>query len=153
MPVQFLNEVLGACHNVELHVVATVCDMGTNNVKALKLFCWTSWKPLFQFQNQAVASIYGPPHLKCTHNVFLKYDVQLESERLNSQLPVIAKWEHIEKLFRHYKHGMIRMLYKLTDTHLPLLLIVPWKWAWLLKVMSHTAAAGIYTLVSLGVLW
>jgi hypothetical protein len=28
---------------------------------------------------------------------------------------------------------MTRMLYKLTDTHLPLLLIVPWKWAWLLN--------------------
>ena len=36
--VQFLNEVLGACQIVGLHVVATVCEMGTNNVKAMK--CW-----------------------------------------------------------------------------------------------------------------
>ena len=37
MLVQFLKEVLDACQNVGLHVVATVCDMGTNNVKAMKL--------------------------------------------------------------------------------------------------------------------
>ena len=35
MLVQFLNEVLGACQNIGLHVVATVCDMGTNSVKAM----------------------------------------------------------------------------------------------------------------------
>ena len=43
---------------------------------------------------------------------------QFESEHLDSQLPVIAKWEHIEKLYKHDRHFMIRMLYKLTDTHL-----------------------------------
>jgi len=35
MLVQLLNEILDACQNVGLHVVATVCDMGTNGVKAL----------------------------------------------------------------------------------------------------------------------
>jgi hypothetical protein len=48
----------------------------------------------------------------------MKYDVQFESEHLDSQLPVIAKWEHIEKLYKQDKHRLIRMLYKLTDTHL-----------------------------------
>ena len=41
MLVQFLKEVLGACQNVGLHVVATVCDMGTNSVKAMKLLSST----------------------------------------------------------------------------------------------------------------
>ena len=76
--VQFLNGVLGACQNVGLHVVTTVCDMGTNNVKTMKLLGSTTSEPFFQFQNQAIAKIYDPPHLlKCTHNLFLKYDVQL----------------------------------------------------------------------------
>jgi hypothetical protein len=44
--------------------------------------------------------------------------MQFESERMDSQLPVIAKWEHIEKLYKCDKHVMIRMLYKLTDTHM-----------------------------------
>ena len=100
MLVQFLNEVLGVCQNVGLHVIATVCDEGTNNVKAMKLLGSTTSETFFQFQNQAIATIYDPSHLlKCTRNLFLKYDVQFESERLNSQLPV-AKWEYIEKLYK-----------------------------------------------------
>ena len=112
MLVQFLKEVLDACQNVGLHVVATVCDMGTNIVKAMKLLGSTGGGgPFFQFQNLAIATIYDPPHLlKCTHNLFLKYDVQFEFERLDSQLPVIAKWEHIEKLYKCDKPYMIRSL-------------------------------------------
>jgi len=56
----------------------------------------------FQFQNQAIATIYDPPHfLKLTCDLFVKYEVQFKSEHLDSQLPVIAKWEHIEKLYKH----------------------------------------------------
>ena len=39
MLVDFLKDVLGACHNAGLVVVATMCDMGANNVKALKKVC------------------------------------------------------------------------------------------------------------------
>jgi len=62
MLVQFLNEVLGACQNVGLHVVATVCDMGTNNVKAMKLLGSNTSEPFFQFHNQAIATINDPPN-------------------------------------------------------------------------------------------
>jgi hypothetical protein len=149
MRVQFLKEVLDACQNVGLHVVATVCDMGTNNVKAMKLLGSTTSEPFFQFQNQAIATIYIPPHLlKCTHNLFVKYDVKFESERLDSQLPVIAKWEHIEKLYKHDRDFMINMLYKLTDTHLSAQCAM--KVSLAAQVMSHTVAVGIYTLVSYG---
>ena len=76
--------------------VATVCDKGTNSVKALKLLGATRRKPFFQFQNQAIATISDPPHpQKCTRNFFLKCDMQDRSERLDGQLSVIAKWEHI----------------------------------------------------------
>jgi hypothetical protein len=44
--------------------------------------------------------------------------VQFESKHLDSQLPVIAKWEHTEKLYKQDKHRLIRMLYNLTDIHL-----------------------------------
>ena len=44
---QFLNDVLGRCQTVGLHVVAVVCDTGTNNVKALKLLGATERKPFF----------------------------------------------------------------------------------------------------------
>jgi hypothetical protein len=76
--------------------------------------------------------------LKCTHNLFLKVDVQFKSERLNSKLPVIAKWEHIEKLYKHDKPGMIRTLYKLTDSHLSPVTHCSMKVIFAAQVMSHT---------------
>ena len=88
-------DVLRACQNVGLHAVATVYDMGTN-VKAMKLLGSPGREPYIQFQDQAIATIYDPPQLlKCTRNLFPKYDVQFASELLDSQLPAIAKWEHI----------------------------------------------------------
>jgi len=36
MLINFLMAILDASHNAVLEVVATVCDMGANNVKALK---------------------------------------------------------------------------------------------------------------------
>jgi hypothetical protein len=99
--VQFLKEIPGSCQNVGLRVVATFCDMGTNNVKAMKLLGSPTGEPVFQFQNQTIATIYDPPHLlKCTHNLFLKYDVQFGYVHLDSQLPVIAKWEHTENIYK-----------------------------------------------------
>jgi hypothetical protein len=57
---QFFKEVLDACQNVGLRVVATVCDMGTNNFKAMKLLGSTGEKPFFQFKNQEIATIRHP---------------------------------------------------------------------------------------------
>jgi hypothetical protein len=68
--VQFLNEVLGACQNVGMHVVATVCDMGTKSIKALKLLGATKRKPFFQFQNQAITTICDPTHVNAPVTCF-----------------------------------------------------------------------------------
>jgi len=89
---KFLKEVLGACQNAGLHVVATVCDMGANNVSALQMLGATRQKPFFEFQNQEIVTVYDPPHLKCTRNLFRKYDVQFKSELVHNQLLVTAKW-------------------------------------------------------------
>jgi hypothetical protein len=50
-----------------------------------------------QFQSQALVTIYDPTYLlKCTHNLFLKYDVHFDSEHFDCQLFVTARWEHHE---------------------------------------------------------
>jgi hypothetical protein len=117
--VHYLKEVLDACQNAGLKVVATVCDMGANRVRVLKLVGATKRKPLFRFHNQDIATVYDPPHfLKCTGYLFLKHYVQLKSEHVYNQLPVIAKWDHIFKLYALDKPIPFRQLYKLTDTHL-----------------------------------
>jgi hypothetical protein len=76
--------------------------------------------------------------------------MQFESEHLESQLPAIAKWEHIEKLYKRDKPYLIRSLYKLTDTHLGPVTQYAMKMSLATQVMSHTVAAGIYSLVSSG---
>ena len=48
----FLVEVLDAGHNAQLIVVAAVCDMGTNNVKALKQLGVSEKTPFFRFRDQ-----------------------------------------------------------------------------------------------------
>jgi hypothetical protein len=71
-------------------------------------------------------------------DLFLKYDVHFESERLDSQFPVIAKWEHIQKIYEQEKHFMIRRLYKLTDDHLAPVTQCALKVSLAIQVMSHT---------------
>jgi hypothetical protein len=80
--------------------------MGASNVKSLKLLGASKRKPFFRFHNQ-----------ESTQNLFLKYDVQLKSEHLGNQLPVIAKWDHILKLFELDKPRPFRQLYN--DRHQP----------------------------------
>jgi hypothetical protein len=68
--------VLDACWNAGLVVVATTRDMGANNVKALKQLRVSEKMPFFRFCDQETATVFDLPNLlKCTHNLFLKYDV------------------------------------------------------------------------------
>jgi len=77
--------------------------------------------------------------------------MQLESEHTDRHLPLTAKWEYIdEKLHKRDKHGMIHILYKLTDTHLSPIMQCAMKVNAAAQAISHTVAAGIYTLVSAG---
>ena len=69
---------------------------------------------------------------------------------MDSQLSVIAKWKHIEKLCKHNRDKMIHMLYKLTDTHLAPVTKCAMKVSLAAQVMSHTVAGVIYCLVSYG---
>ena len=62
---KFLEEVLGTCQNVGLHVGATVCDMGANNVSSLQMLGATRCKPFSEFQNRDCDSIWSstPPEM------------------------------------------------------------------------------------------
>ena len=108
-------------------------------------------EPYNQFQNQAIGTIYDPPHhLKCTRKLFLKHNVHFESQLLDSQLPAIDKWENIEKLYKRDKPYLICSLYKLTDTYLDPVIQCAMKLSLAAQVMSRTVAAGIYSLVASG---
>ena len=129
MLVGFLMEVLDAYHSAGLVVVATMCDMGANNVKVLKHLV-SEKTPFFRFCDQEIAVVFDPPHLlKCTRNLFLKHEV------MNVGLGVVvngqpltgtAKWADILKVYELYKQNVLyRQMRKVTERHLKLLHRMP----------------------------
>ena len=53
-----------------------MCDMGANNVKALKHLSVSEKTPFFRFRDQEIAAVFDPLHLlKCTCKLFLKHEV------------------------------------------------------------------------------
>jgi hypothetical protein len=76
MLVNFLMEVLKAFQNAGLEVVPTMCDMGVNSVKALKLLGVSQKTPFFMFRDQDITAVFDPPHLfKCAHKLLFKHEV------------------------------------------------------------------------------
>jgi hypothetical protein len=61
MIVQILSEILEICQNAGLQVIATLCDMGANNVNALKLLGPAKRKPFFRFHKQQIKKVYDFP--------------------------------------------------------------------------------------------
>jgi hypothetical protein len=76
--------------------------------------------------------------------------VQLKSEHLGNQLPVIAKWDHILKVLELDKSRLFRQLYKLTDTLLNHTVQSTMKVSLAAQVVSHTVAASLNALVVTG---
>ena len=121
MLVNFLMEVLDACHNAGLVVVATMCDMGANSVKALKQLGVSENTPFFKFRDQEIAAVFDPSHLlKCTHNLFLKHEVMNVGLGIvvNGQpLTGTAKWADILKVYETDKQNVLyHLLCNVTDT-------------------------------------
>jgi hypothetical protein len=153
MLVNFLREVLDACHNAGLEVVATMCDMGANNVKALTTELGVSEeRPFFTSHDQQIVAIFDPPHLlKCTRNLFSRYNVaNLECEiTVNGErLTGTAKWDDILKLYEVEKRKVDRLLPKVTDRHIKPVGQNAMKVSLAAQVMSSTVAAAISTLVT-----
>ncbi|KAG8235685.1 hypothetical protein J437_LFUL014029 [Ladona fulva] len=72
---ELLELVLRECSEAGLQIISTVCDMGSNNVKALKLMGSTVESPVINLAGQELITTYDPLHLlKSTRNLFLKHD-------------------------------------------------------------------------------
>jgi len=110
MLVNFLMEVLDACHNAGLLVGATVCDLGANFVKALKQLDVSLKTPFLKFCDQEIAAEFDPPHpLKCALNLLLKHDVTyvwLGVVVSGEQCTGTAKWADLV-----YESDILNVLY------------------------------------------
>lgn len=58
MLVNFFMEVLDAYHNAGMEVAATVCDVGSSSVKALKQLGVSENISFFRFQSQEKLQLY-----------------------------------------------------------------------------------------------
>jgi hypothetical protein len=118
----FLMEVLDTYLNAGLKVVATVCDMGANNVVALKRLGVSEETTFFRFHNHEIAAIFDSPHLLiCTRNLYLRYnvanvecDITVNGEGLSGT----AKLDDILKLYAVEKRNVYRLLPNVTDRHI-----------------------------------
>ena len=148
-------EVLDACHNAGLVVVATVCDMGANIVKSLKQLGVSEETPFFRIRDQEIAAVFDPPLLlKCTCNLLLKHDmmnVGLGVVVNGQPLTGTAKWADILKVYEIDKQNVLyRQLRRVTDRHLKPFAQDAMKVSLAAQVMSNTVAAAIDTHVTAG---
>ncbi|KAG8224518.1 hypothetical protein J437_LFUL004209 [Ladona fulva] len=113
-----IEEVLVNVNGVGLNVVATVCDMGSNNVKALKLMGATYSNPWFDYGGHTVVTIFDPPHLlKSFRNLLMKYDMEVPVALGGQEVTLKATWKHLEQLYEDDGKNPFGRLFYLTEKH------------------------------------
>lgn len=155
MLVKLINNVLQACMDVGLRVMNTVCDMGSSNVKALKLLGATSANPFFCYNGHQIVTIFDPPHLlKCTRNMLYRHDIEGVELVLGEDVQqVTASWDDIQNAYAIDKNTQVyQLLHKLTPSHIDPTGFSAMRVYVAAQVMSHTMAATIATYVASGML-
>jgi hypothetical protein len=148
--VSIINDALKTLKGMGLHVIATVCDMGTNNVKAVKLLGATHCKPYFLFEEETIHTLFDPPHLlKCFRNLFINYAIQFNTVE-PGVTPVLAKWEHILEVKKLDETIPLRKLLSLSDKHINPMGKEKMKVKYAAEVFSNTMTSVMSTYVAFG---
>ncbi|KAI4468052.1 thap domain-containing protein 9 [Holotrichia oblita] len=150
--VRILKLIVAEVEKTGFHIVATICDQGSNNVAAItSLIAQTrrrnlknqidSTDSIFQIGNTRIIPLYDTPHLiKGIRNNLLKHDLCFE---INSQKK-IAKWDHIYTAYKMDSYiGNIRTMPKLTEYHVNPSTIKKMKVSYCSQVFSHSVAQAI----------
>ncbi|CAG4992851.1 unnamed protein product [Colias eurytheme] len=156
-----IKNIIIELQKVSLHVVATVCDQGTNNRQAIKLlinetrgiYLRRGEEPkenLMLINNEEVVILYDPPHLlKGIRNNLLTKNLTFIKEGTTKT----AKWSHLEDLQKEnpgYKG--IRLLPKLTEQHVQPEKINKMKVKFASQIFSRTVASNMGYLADKGIL-
>ncbi|KAJ8911224.1 hypothetical protein NQ315_014936, partial [Exocentrus adspersus] len=139
-----IKNIVGKCHAIGLTVLATVCDQGVNNVKAINLLFKESkrmkhmkgeeWhKDTIIINNKSIVAYYNPPHLlKSMRNNLLTKDLKF----VQNEIQKTASWSHIVIAYNIDRSNNIRVMHKINDQH-----IFPEK----MKKMKLSIAAQIFS--------
>ena len=109
-------EVLDACHNAGVEVVATMCDVGSSNVQVLKHFGLS--EKMYFFLKKEFAAPFDLLHLfKCTYSLVQKHDVadvECQITVNGKHLTGTAKREDVLKVHEVDKRIVYCLLLKVT---------------------------------------
>lgn len=127
-----------------LTVKVVIGDQGSNNQSLFStLLKATVDKPYFEASGTKIYVLYDPPHLiKNVRNNFKKHGFTVDGE--------LIQWEYVKDFFLMDSSMKIRMAPKLTSRHINLPPFAPLRVKLATQVLSHSVAAGISTLCSLG---
>ncbi|RVE39798.1 hypothetical protein evm_015552 [Chilo suppressalis] len=152
----------GKLQEAGFQVIATVCDQGTNNQKAIKsliedkrqnlLVAGTELKRnTFDVNGNEIIPLYDPPHLlKGIRNNLINKNLKYVNE---DKKICVAKWEHLRLLHaENTAYKGIRLIPKLTDQH-----IIPEKMGkmrvkFATQVFSQTVSSNMGYLADKGLL-
>ena len=129
---------------IGLHTQVLICDQGSNNRSFLqKLEMVSIEKPFMMHNNKKVFVMYDPPHLlKNVRNNLIKSNYKYGD--------VDIKWDYVVDFYNSDKSMSIRIAPKLTDKHITLPPFATMTVNLAAQILSHSVAAGINTLCSLG---
>ena len=138
-----VEEAIDKLSAIGLKVRVVICDQGSNNRNFMETLAGVNeQKPYFTHNTQKIYAMYDPPHLlKNVRNNLKKHGFCYEDK------PV--KWQFIEDFYDFDKENKIRLAPKLTDMHINTPAFSTMSVPLAAQVLSHTTAAGIYTLCQL----
>ncbi|KAJ8914634.1 hypothetical protein NQ315_015372 [Exocentrus adspersus] len=149
--VRHLKELVVKCENIGLNIIASVCDQGTNNVKAISmLFEESKRKQILLGQEPSESEVlcnkssfvplFDPPHLlKSIRNNLLTKDLLFTVDGTRKR----ASWTHIEHAYNIDKSNNIRMMRKIHDLHVVRHKIKKMKVSIAAQIFSATVASAI----------
>ena len=119
-----------------------VCDQGSNNRKALEGLGVTEEAPYFMHGGRQIFVVYDPPHLLKN----MRNNLKKTGFKIND---MCIRWEYIKEFYNVDSRKSIRMAPKLTKKHVTLPPFASLRVKYAAQVLSHSVAAGMYTMVEL----
>ncbi|KAJ8965084.1 hypothetical protein NQ317_016114 [Molorchus minor] len=149
-----IKQVIHAAKDVGgLDIVATICDMGSTNVNALKSMGVSISHPYFECDGSEVYAMFDIPHLvKCIASLFRKHNVKLPVEVRGQEVSMEARFSDVREAYEVDKKSplIFRALPKIKDRYMAPIMRFAMKVNIAAQTMSRTVASFIYTLVSRG---
>lgn len=159
--VRILKDIVRKCHSIGLNIVATICDQGSNNQRAIKKLIEETKETYnrrniqflgshFEIDSRNIIPLFDVPHLfKGIRNNLLKHQATFVEDGITRR----AKWEDIYMAYQIDPYlGSLRLMPKITDSHVNPDKINKMKVSKCTQVFSHTVATAMNVFAFSGLL-